>query len=135
MGELQKEIGSRLRKIRENIFFLGIKLSARQFAEKLGSSKDKISNYETGRPSVPDKLLVDLYKNGINPTYVLTGEGEVYDENSAGQSLKEKIEGKESEAGKVELVSELNLKEMSDEELVEFLSVAAGDIKKRLKSK
>lgn len=59
-----------------------LKLSQREFGEKLGVSRDVISNIEYGRV-LPKKLLLrhicQLYK--INEHWLETGEGEMFDEN------------------------------------------------------
>ncbi len=90
MNDLHKNIGKRLRYIRE-IFNEGSKLSADQFAFILDETGDKIRNYELGRAKVRVRLLHTLYYKGINPTYIITGEGEVFADNQEGRALKSKI--------------------------------------------
>jgi hypothetical protein len=135
MNDLQNQIGARLRLIRESILFGGVKLSVRQFAEKLNTTEDKIRNYETGRSSVPDYLLVELYKQGINPTYILTGEGSKFADNSEGIALMKKNKSNESARGDVEILSQFDTRSLTDEQLLTIINVAAGDIKKRLQVK
>lgn len=91
MQSLNKEIGERLRFVR-SIFNEGGKLSATQFARLLGETMHKILNYELGRAQVPPSLLVTLYRRGINPIFILTGEGSFFAPNQAGRELKEKLE-------------------------------------------
>lgn len=59
-----------------------LKLSQREFGEKLGVSRDVISNIEYGRVQ-PKKLLLQhmcqQYK--VNEHWLETGEGELFDEN------------------------------------------------------
>lgn len=90
MKDLNKEIGARIRFIR-SIFNEGAKLSASQFAHLLGESVHKILNYELGRAQVSPSFLVSLYRRGINPTYILTGEGKIFAENKAGRELEQKF--------------------------------------------
>lgn len=86
--KIQIEIGNRLREIREK-YLIGIKLTIPQFAELVGELKHNITAYESGRANIPNRLLVTLYHKGINPVYVLTSEGNVYANNSAGRSLEQ----------------------------------------------
>lgn len=134
MNKLQTEIGERLRGIRENIFFSGVKLSAKQFADKLGSTVDKIRNYETGRSSVSDEFLVMLYRSGINPIFVLTGEGSVFSPNDTGRQLEE-VSGNSKKTVSESIPSNYETEKMSDNELIDLFTVAAGDLKKRLEEK
>lgn len=90
MTELNIEAGKRLRKVRD-VFHDGVKLSADQFAFILDETGDRIRNYELGRASISIRLLLSLYKRGINPTYIITGEGDIFADNKAGKDRKEAI--------------------------------------------
>ena len=94
MEVLQKEVGQRLREVRE-IFYEGNKLSARLFANTLGETKDNIANYENGKANIPNRLLIALYYKGFNPVYILTGEGSVFADNERGKELF-KMNGKKN---------------------------------------
>ena len=85
------QIGKRLREIRE-IFNFGVKLSAEQFAYIVDETGDKIRNYELGRANIPIRLVYKLYKHGIEPKYLLCGEGEIFAENEEGKRLRSIIE-------------------------------------------
>lgn len=69
---------NRIRLVRESLH-----LSQREFGEKLGVSRDVISNIEYGRVP-PKKLLLQhmcqQYK--VNERWLETGEGGMFDENS-----------------------------------------------------
>lgn len=68
---------NRIRIIRETL-----KLSQREFGEKLGVSRDVISNIEYGRVLPKDLLLrhiCQLYK--VNEQWLRTGEGKMFDDN------------------------------------------------------
>ena len=93
MDEYNKKAGQRLKKIRK-IFNEGSKLSAKQFGFLLGMNRDKIANYESGRSSIPVSLIYSLYIRGINPIFLISGEGSVFADNQAGREFKERIERK-----------------------------------------
>lgn len=66
----------RIKSVRE-----ALKLSQREFGEKLGVSRDVISNIEYGRVQPKPLLLQHLcqmYK--VNEYWLSTGEGEMFDE-------------------------------------------------------
>jgi hypothetical protein len=86
-------LGRRLKDIRM-IINEGGKLSGDQFGYILGETRDNIANYETGRAGVPIRLLHELYKRGINPVYIISGEGSIFAENDAGRKFKAKLEYK-----------------------------------------
>jgi len=69
----------RIKTVRE-----ALRLSQREFGEKLGVSRDVISNIEYGRVQ-PKKLLLQhlcqMYK--VNEHWLETGEGAMFDESSA----------------------------------------------------
>lgn len=84
LKNLQIEIGSRLKEIRTN-YYSKHKLSVADFAEELSESKFNIGNYERGIANVPNRVLVILYEKGFNPTFILTGEGSIFADNSIGK--------------------------------------------------
>ncbi len=132
MNDLKNSIGKRLREIR-NIFLEGDKVSARQFANALGETKDNIANYENGRANIPNRLLLRLYERGFNPIYILSGEGSIFAENENGDTLKEKIDTKKNRKATIRNVREFDYSKLSVRELerkVMQYQVAAGDIKK-----
>jgi hypothetical protein len=100
MNDLNIEIGQRLRQVRE-IFHEGAKLSADQFAFLLDETGDRIRNYELGRATISVRLLHKLYSKGINPTYIITGEGDVFVNNEIGKSRRDAIK-ENYEKGKLE---------------------------------
>ncbi len=68
-------MSSRIKAVRE-----ALHLSQREFGEKLGVSRDVISNIEYGRVLPKDLFLhhmCQLYK--INEHWIQTGEGEMFD--------------------------------------------------------
>ncbi len=150
MENLNKEIGERIRFIR-SIFNEGGKLSANQFAHLLGETVHKILNYESGRVAVPPSFLLNLYKRGINPIFIISGEGSIFAPNTAGIELRRKIEVKLPQKFKEKatisekpenvvttpnaLPTNIPISEAKIDELIELArsySVAAGDIMKIL---
>ncbi len=132
MNDLKKEIGKRLREIRL-VFLDGAKVSASQFAEALGETKDNIANYENGRANAPNRLLLSLYKRGFNPAYILSGEGSMFADNEKGRELKKIVESKKK--GKKEKEKDIDYSKISVLELekkIEQYQIAAGDLMKIL---
>lgn len=93
MSDINISAGNRLRQIRE-IINEGGKLSAEQFGFILNESKDKIINYELGRTAIPLRILYELYVRGINPIFIITGEGEIFSNNDKGAELRKIFERK-----------------------------------------
>jgi transcriptional regulator with XRE-family HTH domain len=113
MDALKKNIGRRLKEIRLFVFD-GMTINV--FAEMLSEKPANISNYEQGKANIPNRVLVELYHKGINPIYILTGEGAKKREN-----FTESISG-EATLNRSKLDY---LIEKADE-----MTVAAGDIRK-----
>lgn len=125
--EYLKNIGKRLRIVR-SIFNEGNKLSTEQFAYLLGESRDNIANYEHARAAVPVRVLIELYNRGINPTWIITGEGSLFADNAAGQAFRKKLEQRNiniSEITKVEQV------QYDEHRTIGVLKVAAGRIRNK----
>ncbi len=68
MTDQNKEIGSRLRQIREH---LGETQTV--FAERFDLSRHDIANYERGRCDIPTRVLAELDRMGFNLSWVLNG--------------------------------------------------------------
>lgn len=137
MEDLQKSIGLRLKEVR-SIFFEGGKLSGRQFALAVNETKDNISNYENGRANVPNRLLVTLYNKGINPNFILTGEGSIYASNEAGKLLEKRANEDKNEYGNVAEIYSIDAKGLSFDEMVkqfDILTAAAGDMMRAIQKK
>lgn len=150
MKSLNKEIGERIRLIR-SIFNEGGKLSASQFAHLLNETVHKILNYESGRVAVPPSFLLNLYKRGINPIFILSGEGSIFAPTRVGDELRRKVEDKLPKKYKEKattsekyqnieptpnaLPTNIPISEAKIDELIELAhsyTVAAGDIMKIL---
>lgn len=116
----QEEIGSRLKLIRAE-YYANFKLTIPEFAEELGETKHNIANYERGLASIPNRVLVALYRKGFNPTYILTGEGSVFAENLKGKERTVRAQA----SGKTDV--SFNNQELQSK-IQELISAAAGDI-------
>lgn len=109
MNDYNIEVGKRLRIVR-NIFNEGGKLTADQFAFLMGETRDKITNYELGRAAVPVRVLLELYKRGINPVYIISGEGSVFTETPAGTEFLEKI------------IHKINTEQINDKRIIRLIN-------------
>lgn len=136
MNDYNNEVGRRLRLIR-NVFNEGGKLTADQFAFLLGETRDKITNYELGRASIPIRLLFELYNRGINPIYLITGEGSCFAANKAGREFATKMlyrleNGYITDRKTIALVTEFvgNFENISSKQPVHVYKVSAGRLEK-----
>lgn len=109
MNDYNIEVGKRLRIVR-NIFNEGGKLTADQFAFLMGETRDKITNYELGRAAVPLRVLLELYKRGINPVYIISGEGSVFTETPTGTEFLAKI------------IHKINTEQISDRKTIRLIN-------------
>lgn len=126
MIDYNLSVGKRLQEIRKT-FNEGTKLSASQFAHLLGTTRDKITNYENGRSSLPVSVLYSLYLRGINPVYIISGDGEIYADNAAGERIRKRIEQKKENE-----IRKKNIFRLDDEKYKENQNIyksAAGRIK------
>lgn len=121
MENINRNIGKRLRIVR-HIFNEGTKLSAEQFAHLLDITRDKLINYEIGRAAVPVALLYNLYKRGINPIYIISGDGSIFANNAEGNRLQQQSMRRQATVGKFKSLD--NNSEADDE--VAMIKVAAG---------
>ena len=122
-----KNIGQRLRFVR-SIFNEGKKLSTEQFAHLLGESRDNIANYEHARASIPARVLIELYKRGINPTWVLTGDGDLFANNLPGKQRRKLMKERGIDISEIKELAKVEFEEHKE---VKVLKVAAGKIKNR----
>ncbi len=131
MENLNKDIGKRLRQVRE-IMNEGSKLSAEQFAYLLGETRDKIANYESGRAALPVRILYELFNRGISVEFILTGNGSIFAENEAGKLFESKISNL-SEKRKKHSIDDVKVVKLKnnvrfDTKNINIENVAAGKI-------
>jgi transcriptional regulator with XRE-family HTH domain len=129
MKTYSEEVGERLKKIR-SIFNEGGKLSADQFAFLLGETRDKIANYELGRAGLPVRVLYELYKRGINPVYIISGDGSIFANNVEGNNFKNRVTERIKSNWKFSMQSLqiLNASLKLNEEEIPSIKLAAGTI-------
>ncbi len=69
-------MNERLKTIRKTIG-----LTQKEFAKEIGVSLRALQNYEANLRKVPGDILRNIYEHlGVNPTWLLTGEGEMFKE-------------------------------------------------------
>lgn len=73
-------IGERLKKIREEKAY-----NQGEFAKFLGINQQSLSNYETNKRDIPEKVKILLQQNGVNLNWLLTGCGEPFLYESLGE--------------------------------------------------
>lgn len=132
----QNEIAKRLKEVRTS-YFETFKLSTAQFAIEVSESEFNLQNYESGKASIPNRLLITLYYKGINPIYILTGEGDVWTDTPQGITRKQRVL-KGSNVTKVHSIKPLDNSNLSISELIEKASLytaVAGDIMKLVQEK
>ena len=65
-------IGERLNYLREN----ELKISQEEFGAKIGVSRFSISNYESGKRSLTDRVITDICREfSVNATWLRNGDG------------------------------------------------------------
>lgn len=65
-------IGERLNHLRENI----LKISQEELGNKIGVSRFSISNYESGKRNLTDRVITDVCREcGANEEWLRSGEG------------------------------------------------------------
>ena len=74
MQRVQKEVGLRLKKLREIL-----DLSQGKLARILGVSQSAVSKWEAGERDIPTAVLLKLKQQlGVNLDWLLSGEGEMF---------------------------------------------------------
>lgn len=74
MERVQKEVGLRLKKLREIL-----DLSQGKLARILGVSQSAVSKWEAGERDIPTAVLLKLKQQlGVNLDWLLSGEGEIF---------------------------------------------------------
>jgi L-fucose mutarotase/ribose pyranase (RbsD/FucU family) len=122
VGDLESRlIGKRLKLIR-NIINEGGKLSVEQFAFVLQESGDKMRNYELGRAALPNRVLQTLHLRGFNITFLVTGEGDVFNNSNAGIKIKKIVNSKGINLTELweSIYSEINVDEFKKAEVLKL---------------
>lgn len=70
------KLNERIKELRKEL-----KLTQREFAERLGVSRDTIANIEGGRIDLKDIFTLSICREfNVNETWLRTGEGEMFEE-------------------------------------------------------
>jgi len=129
MSDDNKETGKRLREAREFLLKIQTKEDLAEFLKIAGITQEQLKNYESGRTAVPSPLLVLLYELGINPTYILTGEGTKFAGNPSGMIVKAATLGEIDKSQDIKLLK-LNPALTSEDSKFRILRAVAGNISK-----
>lgn len=131
-----KLIGKRLKLIR-SIFNEGGKLSVEQFAFILQETGDKMRNYELGRATLPNRVLQTLHNRGFNVTFIVTGEGDVFNNSPAGNKFRKIIQSKEVDLTELweNIYSEINIDDMKKAEELKLKLAAEKEADRLAKEK
>ena len=77
------EMGDRIRQIRK-----ALGLTQQEFAEKVGSTANVYTNYETGKRNPSASVINNICKTfGVNEVWLRTGEGEMFRQLSRNERL------------------------------------------------
>ncbi|HOK15432.1 MAG TPA: hypothetical protein PK007_10995, partial [Candidatus Kapabacteria bacterium] len=74
------------------------------------------------------RVLIELYKRGINPTWVLTGDGDIFANNSQGKQRRKLLKERNIDISEIKQIAAVEFDEQRE---VKVLKVAAGKIKNR----
>ena len=111
-------MNERLKKLRKTL-----DLTQQEFADKLGSTRDNIGGYETGRRN-PSAAVISLIctKFNVNETWLKTGEGEMFIELTRDEEISRFVGetlSDESDTFKKRFISMLSNLDESDWEVLE----------------
>jgi len=119
---MKKSIGNRIKEIRT-----ALHLNQKEFGELLGVNQRTVSNWETNRNEPSIEILSKITSLwGINPTWLLTGEGEMFIKKEKPEKIEEKSEALPPELKKalshptIRNIA-LMLSEMSEDDIKDIL--------------
>ena len=125
-----KLIGKRLKLIR-NIINEGGKLSVEQFAYIMQETGDKMRNYELGRATLPNRVLQALHLRGFNISFIITGEGDVFNNSPAGIRFRKLIQAREINLTDIwtNIYNEIDNSDIENDEIVKKEKAALAEAK------
>lgn len=101
------ELNERIKKLRRNL-----DLTQQEFAEKIGIKRNSLANYETGRNTPIDAILVSICREfNVSEEWLRTGEGDMFlpaDRNADIARLTKQLLNEESDSFKNRLISILS---------------------------
>ena len=101
------ELNERIKKLRRNL-----DLTQQEFAEKIGIKRNSLANYETGRNTPIDAILISICREfNVSEELLRTGEGDMFlpaDRNADIARLTKQLLNEESDSFKNRLISILS---------------------------
>lgn len=80
-------MNERLKKLRK-----ALDLTQQEVADRIGIKRNSFANYETGRNTPIDAIIVSICKEfNVNENWLRTGEGDMFMELSRGEQIEEFI--------------------------------------------
>lgn len=99
-------MNERLKKLRKEL-----DMTQQEFADKIGIKRNSLANYETGRNTPIDAIIVSICREfNVNENWLRTGEGEMFVEMSYDDEIAQfvgQVMGEEDDSFKKRLISGL----------------------------
>lgn len=122
-------MNERLKKLRKTL-----DMTQQEFADKIGIKRNSLANYETGRNTPIDAIIVSICREfNVNEEWLREGKGDMFIKMTRDQEIVAFI-GKtlhsEEDSFKKRLISALSVLDESDWETLEKLALALVDKEK-----
>lgn len=99
-------MNERLKKLRKEL-----DMTQQEFADRIGIKRNSLANYETGRNTPIDAIIVSICREfNVNENWLRTGEGEMFVEMSYDDEIAQfvgQVMGEEDDSLKKRLISGL----------------------------
>ncbi len=99
-------MNERLKKLRKEL-----DMTQQEFADRIGIKRNSLANYETGRNTPIDAIIVSICREfNVNENWLRTGEGEMFIEMSYDDEIAQfvgQVMGEEDDSFKKRLISGL----------------------------
>lgn len=99
-------MNERLKKLRKEL-----DMTQQEFADRIGIKRNSLANYETGRNTPIDAIIVSICREfNVNENWLRTGEGEMFVEMSYDDEIAQfvgQVMGEEDDSFKKRLISGL----------------------------
>ena len=99
-------MNERLKKLRKEL-----DMTQQEFADRIGIKRNSLANYETGRNTQIDAIIVSICREfNVNENWLRTGEGEMFVEMSYDDEIAQfvgQVMGEEDDSFKKRLISGL----------------------------
>lgn len=101
-----KEMNERLKKLRKEL-----DMTQQEFADRIGVKRNSLANYETGRNTPIDAIIISICREfHVNENWLRTGEGEMFIEMSRDDEIANfvgQLMAEEDDSFKKKLISGL----------------------------